>query len=111
MARRAAAPQPSDTLRPSDDEDATHSGKLLLRMPPSLHAELAREAEDEGVSLNAFITTALAGAVRWRSGRGDASAPAPLRPSRLLRAVLIADAVLVGLAGALAIVLLIVAWP
>jgi HicB family len=110
MARRAAAPQPSETLRPPDEEDATHSGKLLLRMPPSLHAELSREAEQEGVSLNAFITSALAGAVHWRS-RAEGSAPAPRRRHRALTAVLIADAVLVGLAGALAIVLLIVAWP
>jgi hypothetical protein len=109
MARRAVAPQPSETLRPPVEEDATHSGKLLLRMPPSLHAELAREAEEEGVSLNAFITSALAGAVRWRSG-AEGSGP-PRHRSRALTAVLIADAVLVGLAGALAIVLLIVAWP
>jgi hypothetical protein len=46
---------------------ATHSGRLLVRMPGTLHAELAREADREGVSLNAFIVAALSGAVAWRS--------------------------------------------
>jgi antitoxin HicB len=43
-----------------------HSGRLLLRMPRTLHAELTRLAEREGVSLNQFITDALASAVGWR---------------------------------------------
>jgi antitoxin HicB len=46
-----------------------YSGRLLLRMPKTLHADAAREAENEGVSLNQFITAALAGALGWRSGR------------------------------------------
>ena len=45
------------------EKDASHSGRLLLRMPPALHAELARAAERDGVSLNAFITRALAGSL------------------------------------------------
>jgi hypothetical protein len=46
-----------------------HSGRLLLRMPRTLHAELTRLAEREGVSLNQFITDALASAVGWRLSR------------------------------------------
>jgi predicted RNase H-like HicB family nuclease len=46
-----------------------HSGRLLLRMPRTLHAELTRLAEREAVSLNQFITDALASAVGWRLGR------------------------------------------
>ena len=46
----------------------THSGRLLVRMPQSLHAELARVAEHEGVSLNTLITGALASSVAWRDG-------------------------------------------
>ena len=42
-----------------------HSGRLLLRMPQSLHAELAEAAEREDVSLNQYITNALAAAVSW----------------------------------------------
>ncbi|MGH3132305.1 MAG: toxin-antitoxin system HicB family antitoxin [Gaiellaceae bacterium] len=44
-----------------------HSGKLLVRMPATLHDELARAAESEGVSLNQLITGVLAGAVEWRA--------------------------------------------
>jgi hypothetical protein len=55
---------------------ATHSGRLLVRMPGTLHAELAREADREGVSLNAFIVAALSGAVSWRSDPAARSAGA-----------------------------------
>ena len=41
----------------------SYSGRLVVRMARSLHAELAREAETEGVSLNALITTTLARSV------------------------------------------------
>jgi hypothetical protein len=42
------------------------SGRILLRLPSSLHAKLLEEAEREGVSLNQFAVAALAGAVGWR---------------------------------------------
>jgi hypothetical protein len=35
------------------------SGKFVLRLPHSLHAALAREAEDEGVSLNQLAVSKL----------------------------------------------------
>jgi antitoxin HicB len=38
-----------------------HSGNLRLRLPVSLHSRLAREAEREGVSLNQWIVSKLAG--------------------------------------------------
>lgn len=38
-----------------------HSGNLRLRLPVSLHGRLAREAQREGVSLNQWIVTKLAG--------------------------------------------------
>jgi antitoxin HicB len=37
------------------------SGNLRLRLPVSLHGRLAREAEREGVSLNQWIVSRLAG--------------------------------------------------
>jgi antitoxin HicB len=37
------------------------SGNLRLRLPASLHGRLSREAEREGVSLNQWIVTKLAG--------------------------------------------------
>ena len=52
-----------------------HSGRLLLRMPRTLHAELTRLAERESVSLNQFITDALASAVGWRLARSARRAP------------------------------------
>ncbi len=38
-----------------------YSGKFLVRVPRSLHARLAREAEQQGVSLNQWAATKLAG--------------------------------------------------
>jgi predicted HicB family RNase H-like nuclease len=43
--------------------ERTYSGKVNLRMPRSLHRDLARRAEEEGVSLNQFMVVALARAV------------------------------------------------
>jgi antitoxin HicB len=59
---------------PEPKSATSHSGRLLLRMPRTLHADLTRASEREGVSLNQFITDVLAGAVVWRSG-GDAAVP------------------------------------
>ena len=58
---------------PEPKAAARHSGKLLVRMPATLHDELARAAEAEGVSLNQLIT----GRPRERGGvaiRGRAAA-------------------------------------
>ncbi len=43
------------------------SGRLLLRMPSTLHEDVAQAAAAEGVSLNQFICTTLAGAVQWQT--------------------------------------------
>lgn len=42
------------------------SGKVNLRMPKSLHRDLARRAEEEGVSLNQLMVTSLARSVGER---------------------------------------------
>jgi predicted RNase H-like HicB family nuclease len=92
---------------------AQHSGKLLVRMPATLHDELARAAEAEGVSLNQLITGVLASAVEWRSGDqrpGGASQPPERALSgRLTRAALAANLAVVVLVAVVAIALLIVA--
>ena len=44
-------------------ERREYSGKVHLRMPRGLHRDLARRAEQEGVSLNQLIVTALARSV------------------------------------------------
>jgi predicted RNase H-like HicB family nuclease len=109
----------------------SHSGRLLLRMPQTLHAELSRVAERENVSLNQFITDVLAGALGWRAParktpatravpavQEDAHAPdatretAPagtLKRRRFLNAVFVANGVIVALAAVIAVVVLIVA--
>jgi antitoxin HicB len=47
-----------------------YSGKFMVRVPRSLHRDLARRAEVEGVSLNAIVTTSLAAAMAGRSPEG-----------------------------------------
>jgi predicted RNase H-like HicB family nuclease len=119
---------------PEPKSATSHSGRLLLRMPRTLHAELTRASEREGVSLNQFITDVLAGAIVWRS-RPVSSAPGanstgpiqtpgaesltaefdPAGPtrrdsSRLVPLALAANFVVVGVAGIVAIAVLLAAW-
>jgi RNA polymerase sigma-B factor len=94
---------------------ASYSGRLMLRMPHSLHAELARAAERDEVSLNQFITSSLASVVGWRRMNGEVPAeppaePAePAAPARGRRRLLLLNAVLLGIVGIAAVALLIVA--
>jgi antitoxin HicB len=57
---------------PEPPEEGSYSGKFVLRVPQSLHAELVRAAEREGVSLNQFASSALAGSVEWRRSKVSA---------------------------------------
>ena len=126
---------------PEPRSQTTPSGRLLLRMPRTLHAALTKAAERENVSLNQFITDSLASVVGWRRGptAAEASTPAPInqepgaggltteplarekRPSasrrrqrvrpQLLTAALTVNFLLVAIAGAIAILVLIAARP
>ena len=89
-----------------------HSGKLLVRMPATLHDELARTAESEGVSLNQLINGVLAGAVHWRSVdvATDAVARGRWRSGSLTPIVLGANFAVVLVAAIVAITVLVVAW-
>jgi HicB family len=81
-------------------------------MPPGLHAELARAAEREGVSLNGYITSRLGESVGWRRADEGTVAEQPAeqaRPSKTLVWALVANAAAVVLAAAAAIVILLVA--
>ena len=69
----AAPPEPREPVR----SRGGHSGRLMLRMPQSLHAELAEAAEREEVSLNQFITNTLA--APWAGTRRAASCRLRLR--------------------------------
>jgi predicted HicB family RNase H-like nuclease len=42
------------------------SGKVLVRMPADLHAELVARAAQQGVSLNALVVALLAGGVGFK---------------------------------------------
>jgi predicted HicB family RNase H-like nuclease len=111
---RLAAGEAADEAPPAPPR---HSGKLLVRMPATLHDELARTAESEGVSLNQLITGILASSVEWRSNGGSSRASEAARTEdlagrspRLMRTVLAANFALVLLAGIVAVALLLTAW-
>ena len=48
-----------DIPLPESMVEENFSGKLILRMPKTLHADLAKQANREGVSLNQYIITIL----------------------------------------------------
>jgi hypothetical protein len=108
------AEAPRDPAQPETEgkgkRPGAYSGRLLLRMPESLHADLARASERAGVSLNAFINDALAGVVRRGPARTPASqaraGDAP-RSRPLLERLLVVNAVMVALVGVVALVLLV----
>jgi RNA polymerase sigma-B factor len=100
-------PKPESEAAPVAEPKApaAHSGRLMLRMPQSLHTELAQAAEREEVSLNQFITNTLAASMRWHAESENAPPP-----PRWLPAALVTNIVVVVIAGVIALVLLIVAW-
>ena len=59
--------------RPFED----YSGKFVVRVPRSLHRQLAEAAERDGVSLNSFVNVALARAVGERLGAAAARPEGP----------------------------------
>ncbi|HET8527301.1 MAG TPA: toxin-antitoxin system HicB family antitoxin [Gaiellaceae bacterium] len=91
----------SSAAAPRESRTGSHSGRLLLRMPEALHAELARASQKSGKSLNAFINEALDSAVSRR--RRPPAGPPVRRYDRLL----LANLIVVGVVGVLCIVLLV----
>jgi RNA polymerase sigma-B factor len=110
----------------------SHKGRFLVRMPSSLHEQLARAAEREQVSLNRFVTAALAGSLagtepaepsvaaspnastRPRASKSDDAqidfGPDSFRTaSRALGVALATNLVVVVVAGVLALVLFVLA--
>jgi RNA polymerase sigma-B factor len=89
------------------------SGRVLVRMPPPLHAELARAADRKQTSLNQFITGSLSAAVRGRRGdepAGSAQAePAAAQQTTGRSSALVANVVGLAVIAALAVVLLVIA--
>jgi HicB-like protein involved in pilus formation len=102
----------SAARRSSADTAAANgrSGRLLLRMPAPLHEELSRSAEREGVSLNQLIVRTLEASVDGKTTVASEPAPEMRTKSRLLGVALVANLVVVALAGAVAVGLLVLAW-
>jgi len=103
---------------------SSRSGRLLVRMPATLHDELANAAGAEGVSLNQLITGILAGAVSWRgdegtkvglrgadsTSRSSAGSAGEADSGRLMRIALAVNLGAVVVAAVAAIVLIVIAW-
>jgi RNA polymerase sigma-B factor len=79
------------------------SGRILVRMPPAMHDELAQAAEREGVSLNQHITNVL-GSTLDAEHRGTSRVP------RWLPAAIVANIALLTLFCVAGVILLLVAW-
>jgi predicted HicB family RNase H-like nuclease len=45
-----------------------YSGKVMLRMPPSLHESLTLKASEQGVSLNQYLVTSLSRTLGYEEG-------------------------------------------
>jgi multisubunit Na+/H+ antiporter MnhC subunit len=101
----AASSAPAE--EPEDRAKSAPSGRLLLRMPRTLHADLAQAAEREGTSLNQFITAALA--TKIGSGPDERRSEPNQSHSTVIAAALVANAVVIGLAAVAAIAVLVVA--
>jgi antitoxin HicB len=101
-----------------------YSGKLLLRMSKTLHAELAHAAERDEVSLNSYINLLLATAINPpapngaapppRSSSGDRGAEpvraeATARLQHFLAVALAANVAVVAIVAAIAVILLVTA--
>jgi RNA polymerase sigma-B factor len=96
------APEPNQNGGPAQPRRAGgRGGRILVRMPPPMHDELAEAAEREGVSLNQHITNVLGSALHAEH-RG-----AP-QVSRWLPAAIVMH-ILVALVYVAAVILLLVA--
>ena len=82
----------------------SHSGRLLLRMPPALHSDLAQARRARRLEPQRLHHGHPGERRRPRRSRGRSG-------GRLLRYAVIADLVLVAIAAVVAVALLIAAWP
>ena len=112
----AVAPRPAAQPVEAGRKESSHSGRFLLRMPKTLHADLANAANRAGMSLNQFITNVLAEAIdegarsaRQRDAKAAGTSLAERR-GRWLNVLLAVNLVIVAGAGVLAILLLVTSW-
>ena len=55
-------------IPPPPHQEHDYSGRFVLRLPKTLHRQAAIAAQREGVSLNSYVSTCLAGHVGLQSG-------------------------------------------
>src|SRR4029453_7144953 len=93
---------------PEPRTSGSYSGRLMLRMPRSLHAELSGAAEREGVSLNQFIASSLLKALDAHSVASEEIPDEDARDRRgmpaLLRLATIINLLVVVVAGVVAVI-------
>lgn len=70
---------------PLPAESQKHSGKIIVRMPPSLHGALILKSETEEVSLNQFMVTALARAVGYSESRKQRKGKIPAKEPLMVK--------------------------
>jgi antitoxin HicB len=58
---------------PQPREQSEFSGQFRVRMPKTLHAKLAQQAQQEGVSLNTLVVTLLSEGIGMQAGVARAS--------------------------------------
>ena len=122
-AQRETAPD----RRSKAKQTSSYSGKFLVRMPSELHERLAQAAQQEDVSLNRFVTDALATSIgeppesetqpasakrEPTSADADPGPPANVSPrlsSSAVRVALATNLVVVVVAGLVAVILLVLA--
>jgi RNA polymerase sigma-B factor len=98
---------------PDPRTPASYSGRLMLRMPRSLHAELSGAAEREEVSLNQFIASSLERALASSEAATREVSEGDVGNRRtvpaLLRLAIIINLIVVLVAAVVAVVILVVA--
>ena len=83
LRRGKPVPEPGGGKRSGGGEGrGGYSGRILVRVPKSLHAELIARAAQEGVSLNQFILATLARSLGTVRGEYMPPGADPPRPSR-----------------------------
>jgi RNA polymerase sigma-B factor len=94
----------------------SYSGRILVRMPSELHAQLAQAAEHEDVSLNRYVNDALSSSVDGSrphaaalTAESDHESDGGPSRARALRLALATNLAVVALAGIAAVVLLVLA--
>lgn len=103
---------PSQTASTKSRAPNGYSGRILVRMPSELHAQLAQAAVREDVSLNRYVNEALSSSVDGpdsRTSAETAESGGQTSRARAVQLALAANLTVVVLAGIAAVVLLVLA--